>query len=146
MGTPSAITTYTLLMIDQIKPSTRDQAPVLNGRDQCIVHGVDQGFHNYLLYSGQLSQLLKVKVFQQGEGPVNTLGAFFSSRFRHPYGMTMGKEEVRQYGWFRGDEKGNYTVHNWSGDLSPGVHQLDRFLGSSVLSSNSELHALQGLH
>lgn len=145
MGTPSAITAYTLLMIDQIKPSTREQAPVINGLDQCIIHGVDQGFHNYLLYSGQLSQLLKVKVFQQGEGPVNTLGAFFSPKHRHPYGMSMGKEEVRQYGWFRG-EKGNYTIHNWSGDLSPGIHQLDRYFASNILENNLDLRALQGVH
>ena len=40
----------------------------------CLTHGVDQGFHNWLLYSGQLSQIMNVKIFQQGEGPVRITG------------------------------------------------------------------------
>jgi hypothetical protein len=56
----------------QLDPSMRSvgnsSAPTAN--KNCLVHGVDQGFHNWLLYSGQLSQMMNVKIFQQGEGPV----------------------------------------------------------------------------
>ena len=44
---------------------------------QCISIGMDQGFHNYLVYSGQLDRIMDVKHFPQGEGPVNTLGEFW---------------------------------------------------------------------
>ena len=44
---------------------------------QCISIGMDQGFHNYLVYSGQLDRIMDVKYFPQGEGPVNTLGEFW---------------------------------------------------------------------
>ena len=59
----------------QLDPSMRSvgnsSAPTAN--KNCLVHGVDQGFHNWLLYSGQLSQMMNVKIFQQGEGPVTNL-------------------------------------------------------------------------
>jgi len=42
--------------------------------------GMDQGFHNWLVYSGQLDKYMDIKVYQQGEGPVNTVGAFFGER------------------------------------------------------------------
>ena len=32
----------------------------------------DQGYHSYLYYSGEFG---KVRVYPQGEGPVNTIGA-----------------------------------------------------------------------
>ena len=38
----------------------------------CSSIGIDQGFHNFLLYSGQLDKVMDVKIFPQGEGPVNT--------------------------------------------------------------------------
>ena len=41
---------------------------------------MDQGFHNWLVYSGQLDKYMDIKVYQQGEGPVNTVGAFFGER------------------------------------------------------------------
>ena len=46
---------------------------------KCISAGMDQGFHNYLLYSNILNRVIDIKVFPQGEGPVNTLGTVHSS-------------------------------------------------------------------
>lgn len=56
----------------QLDPSMRSvgNSSALTANKNCLVHGVDQGFHNWLLYSGQLSQMMNVKIFQQGEGPV----------------------------------------------------------------------------
>ena len=87
---------------------------------RCINNEMDQGFHNYIIYSGILDRYLDTKIFPQGEGPVNTLGGFIGSR------VLINKSLV-EWGVVRGTS-GNYTVHNWNGDLSPIVHQYNRFM------------------
>ena len=59
-------------------------------------------------------------MFEQGEGPVNTLGGMF------------GKDKIIQLnmttaGVFKIDKKGKITIMNWNGSPSPAVHQYDRF-------------------
>ena len=41
---------------------------------------MDQGFHNWLVYGGELEKYMTLKVYQQGEGPVNTVGSFGGAR------------------------------------------------------------------
>ena len=95
-------------------PPTEDE---LNGK--CFTHGVDQGFHNYLIYSGLLNPYMDIKYYPQGEGPVNTLGAFYGSRVLLSHNLSTWKI-------IRGT-KPDITIHNWNGDISPAVHQYDRF-------------------
>ena len=44
--------------------------------DWCMSVGMDQGMHNWLVYSGDLELYTAstLFIFKQGEGPVNTLG------------------------------------------------------------------------
>lgn len=80
---------------------TDARAPGLSGNDRCFSKGMDQGLHNWLLWSGErlsrisfvptaLTQCCAVlccvagelrqvlgsppTVFHQGEGPINTIG------------------------------------------------------------------------
>jgi len=80
---------------------------------------VDQGFHNWLLYSGQLHRIMKVQMYQQGEGPVNNLGSFYGAKKKI-------KLSLHEWGVAQGDPP-HVRILNWNGDLSPAVHQLDRF-------------------
>ncbi len=111
-------------MLEQIDQSSRARYG-LNGQvpsnDGCHVIGMDQGLHNWLLFSGRLKRIMRVKTFSQGEGPINTLGAFFQG----PQGMFQFDLE-RDWKILRGPEKERY-IANWNGDPSPVIHQLDRF-------------------
>ncbi len=84
--------------------------------------GVDQGFHNWLLYSGQLAKYLDVRIFQQGEGPVNTLGGLFGKYNKEMLGLSLTEMKI-----LRGATP-NKIIYNWNGDVSPIVHQYDRFM------------------
>ena len=92
---------------------------------------MDQGFHNWLVYSGQLDKYMDIKVYQQGEGPVNTVGAFFGER-------ALLKFDLKTWKVLQGEGK-NKWFHNWNGDKSPVIHQYDRFL-STDLNGGIETH------
>jgi hypothetical protein len=82
--------------------------------------GVDQGFHNAILYTGILSKYLDIRIFPQGEGPVNVLGGFFGEK-------KLLRAHLKDWKIIRGEAPFKY-VYNWNGELSPVVHQLDRFM------------------
>ena len=82
--------------------------------------GIDHSFVNYLVYSNKLRQLLRIKLFMQGEGPVNTLGGLKPNTVA---GNVTGS--LRSF-WNVLDGE-NYVL-NWNGDRSPVVHQLDHFI------------------
>ena len=89
---------------------------LVNEHDECHVRmaGSDQGFHNYLYYSGKLEQadtIRRIIVWEQGRGIINNLGAL----------RTKTLEE-----WGIYDVNTN-VVHQWDGvTVSPVVHQWDR--------------------
>jgi hypothetical protein len=114
-------------MLDQLTPASRSRYalpghPIPDPSPGCISVGMDQGFHNWLLHSGRLRRVMKVKVFYQGEGPVNTVGAFY------PGWTSMFKFPLDETGWgvLKGKGSDKYFA-NWNGDLSPVIHQADRF-------------------
>ena len=114
-------------MIQQLDPAVRypslasgpNKVKINELASKCTSLGMDQGFHNYLLYSGQLSKYINIKIFPQGEGPVNTVGGFKAKN------MVMN-QNLTEIGLIRGLAP-NQKFHNWNGDLSPVVHQYDRF-------------------
>ena len=125
--TPYAIQAY--MMTQQIDPQVRlnnNKSATENNQRQCESLGMDQGFHNWLVYSGKLDKYMDVRIFQQGEGPVNTMGGFYGERKRLKFPLD-------QWGILQG-ERPNQYIANWNGDRSPVVHQLDRFLGGSDMS------------
>ena len=82
--------------------------------------GSDQGFHNYLYYSGKLSNsknIRSITVFDQGWGIINNLGAMRTKPLDEwGNGKIMSRSE-------KGD---SFTVWNWDGQISPVLHQFDR--------------------
>uniref|UniRef100_A0A7S4ELX4 Nucleotide-diphospho-sugar transferase domain-containing protein n=1 Tax=Pseudo-nitzschia australis TaxID=44445 RepID=A0A7S4ELX4_9STRA len=75
--------------------------------------GADQGFHNYLYYSGKLANsqnITKLVVWEQGKGIINNLGALRTKPFW-------------EWGFYNNKTK---QVYNWDGTLSPVAHQWDR--------------------
>jgi hypothetical protein len=108
------------LITQQLDPRVRYGRKTTKTNKGCISLGMDQGFHNWLVYSGQLEKYMDIKIYQQGEGPVNTIGGFFGERI-------LLKFPLEKWQVLRG-EKGKQRIHNWNGDPSPAVHQGDRFL------------------
>jgi len=76
--------------------------------------GSDQGFHNYLYYSGKLQNaeaIGKIVVWEQGRGIINNLGA-------------LRTKPLKDWGIY---DEATHAVYQWDGQtLSPVVHQWDR--------------------
>lgn len=121
LGRKDAIQVYSYLITTQIDPRMRD---VFNSTatdpNNCLRFGVDSGFHNVLLYMNILSNYLDVKMYQQGEGPVNIVGGYFGD-------AKILRAFLSDWKIIRGEAPYKY-VYNWNGEISPVVHQLDRFM------------------
>lgn len=126
LGTRDATIVYNHLILEQLDPATRHTGINATGSadKHCYSFGMDQAFHNYLLYTHRIAQLLNIKVFDQGEGPVNTLGGFYGEK-------KILRALLSEWKILRGEAPYRY-VHNWNGELSPVVHQLDRYLTSEL--------------
>lgn len=101
MGEQVAIETYLRAMVNEW-----DETDIK-------MTGADQGFHNYLYYSGKLTHsatISKLVVWEQGKGIINNLGALRTKKFS-------------EWGFYN---EATYDVFNWDGTLSPVVHQYDR--------------------
>lgn len=110
------------MIVEQADPKVR-LATVggnLTDNSKCMMFGVDQGFHNLLLYSGKFADIMNVKLFQQGEGIVNTVGGFYGEK-------KLLKAQLSDWKILRGESPFKY-IYNWNGEISPIVHQLDRYL------------------
>jgi hypothetical protein len=93
---------------------------IYNTQECMNVFGVDQGFHNMLLYHSVLAKYMNVVIMPQGEGPVNNLGGFFGEK-------KLLRAYLHQWKILRGQSPFQY-VYNWNGEISSVVHQLDRFM------------------
>jgi hypothetical protein len=120
IGTRDAMIVYSYMISQQLDPKIRYGKDTTKTNKGCISTGMDQGFHNWLVYSGILDRYMDVKIFQQGQGPVNTLGAFY------PGEMATLKFDLKTWKVLRGEGKNKY-ISNWDGKPSPVVHQFDRF-------------------
>jgi hypothetical protein len=110
MGEQIALETYLRAMVNEF-----DETEVK-------LMGADQGFHNYLYYSGKLINAHKIRsisVFDQGRGIVNNMGAMRTKELSEWGNGNMVQEKEGS-----SDEK---VVLNWDGTPSPVVHQFDRF-------------------
>ena len=137
IGSRDGIIAYTYLMTQQLNPEIRGYG---TDNQKCTSTGMDQGFHNWLIYSGVLDKYMDIKYFQQGEGPVNTVEAFKAG----PNALL--KWPLEEWGILKGEAPEAF-ISNWNGDKSPAVHQLDRFLGTSTIGSHytQKLAAAQNL-
>mmetsp|Transcript_4104 Transcript_4104/g.6356 ORF Transcript_4104/g.6356 Transcript_4104/m.6356 type:complete len:394 (-) Transcript_4104:103-1284(-) len=141
IGTRDALIGYTNLMTRQLNPRVRYKSGPPDSdanNEKCFFEGMDQGLHNWLVYTGLLDMYMNVKIYQQGEGPVNTLGAFFGKN-------ALLKRSLRDWGMIKGEAPQAY-IYNWNGEKSPVVHQLDRFLESDIKGGYAAvLGAMQGV-
>ncbi|KAJ1427489.1 hypothetical protein B484DRAFT_450265 [Ochromonadaceae sp. CCMP2298] len=122
-GVRDAIIVYTQLINNHAFVEGRGTNTTSSDKN-CWGLGVDQAFHNLLLYSGRLHELMTVKVFPQGEGPANTVGGFYGDQ-------KILRASLAEWKILRGEAPYQY-VHNWNGEISSVVHQLDRFLGAEL--------------
>lgn len=85
----------------------------------CKSKGCDQGFHNYLYYSGKLGMMgsndhvegiSKVIVYDQGKGIINNVAA-------------LRDKSLKEWGLY---DAGQELVLNWDGSTSAVAHQYDR--------------------
>ena len=123
MGEQVALETYLRAMVNEF-----DETKIR-------LMGADQGFHNYLYYSGKLTyaeRIRSISVFDQGRGIVNNMGAMRTKEL-HQWGN--GKMVVQAQG-----DNNEMTVLNWDGKPSPVVHQFDRFktLGQYVYKKKTK--------
>lgn len=135
IATAEALRAYAYLLTQQLNPVARYGHGTKRTNDGCITGGMDQGLHNWLLYSGLLARYVDVKIYQQGEGPVNTVGGFFGTRI--PL-----KIPLVEWGVLRGQSP-HQMIHNWNGDPSPVIHQADRFLQTQIAGGYDSLEVKQ---
>ena len=89
---------------------------LVNEHDECHVRmaGSDQGFHNYLFYSGKLEQadsIRRIIVWEQGRGIINNLGA-------------LRTKTLQEWGIY---DDNTHFIRQWDNKtVSPVVHQWDR--------------------
>lgn len=82
---------------------------------KCKMKGCDQGFHNYLWYSGELSKAQGVReviVSEQGKGIINNLAV-------------LRTKPLREWGILN-EFNGTIEVLNWDKSVSAVAHQYDR--------------------
>lgn len=110
MGEQVALETYLRAMVNEFDET------------EIKLMGADQGFHNYLYYSGKLQHALRIRsitVFDQGRGIVNNMGAMRTKELQEWGNGNMVQEEEKK--------NGEKIVLNWDGKPSPVIHQFDRF-------------------
>ncbi|KAL7539896.1 hypothetical protein ACHAXR_009692 [Thalassiosira sp. AJA248-18] len=107
IGNQDAIETYLRAMVAEYDATL------------CKSKGCDQGFHNYLYYSGKLGAkdnegntegISKVLVHEQGKGIINNLGA-------------LRDKPLKEWGLYNAEKQ---LVLNWDGTTSAVAHQYDR--------------------
>mmetsp|Transcript_1744 Transcript_1744/g.3821 ORF Transcript_1744/g.3821 Transcript_1744/m.3821 type:complete len:706 (+) Transcript_1744:99-2216(+) len=107
MGHQVAIETYLRAMVAEFDATS------------CKSKGCDQGFHNYLYYSGKLGKegsgnhvegISKVIVQEQGKGIINNLAA-------------LREKTLQEWGLY---DPSKELVLNWDGSTSAVAHQYDR--------------------
>jgi hypothetical protein len=124
MGTRDAIVAFSSLLISQLDPHVRTGEKDSSNQG-CLSLGMDQGLTNWMAYGGLLERFMSVKVLPQGEGPVNTIGAYY------PGTRALLKHDLKAWGILQGSGSDKW-IANFNGDASPCVHQADRFLGSDL--------------
>jgi hypothetical protein len=115
LGTRDAIIVWSHTITSQLQ-----EAPGrLVETKRCTTGGIDHSFINWLIYGDKLVvHGLKVRVFAQGEGAMNTLGGLKPDTVKaNLTGSIVGFWKVLRDG----------NVLNWNGDRSPVVHQLEHF-------------------
>lgn len=121
LGSRDAALAYSFLITTQMNPALRNMYnETLPDDHNCMRFGVDQGFHNVLLYQQVFSKFLDVKLYAQGEGPANIVGGFFGEN-------KLLRAYLSEWKILRGEAPYKY-IYNWNGEICPIVHQLDRFL------------------
>jgi len=139
MGTRNAILVYSSILLNQTAHKTRLQYGANkyeNIQKYCKSTGMDQAFHNWILYTGILEKYMKIRIFPQGEGPVNTVGYLTQDDIEPSSIKTI----------LRGQPPHAVIVNN-NADPSPVVHQLDTFIKMPLFDSTyvGVLEAMEGL-
>lgn len=76
---------------------------------RCSSGGIDHSFINWLVYGNKLRQMVRIRIFPQGEGAVNTLGGL------RPNTVVANISGDIQSFWRVLDQSGH--VLNWNGEV-----------------------------
>lgn len=116
LGTRDAIIVWSHTITSQLQ-----EAPGrLVETQRCTTGGIDHSFINWLIYGEKLEVYgIKVKVFAQGEGAMNTLGGLKPDTvIANLTGSIVDYWKILRHG----------DILNWNGEKSPIVHQLEHFI------------------
>jgi hypothetical protein len=116
MGSRDAILVWSHSVTTQLQ-----EAPGRMVETRCASGGIDHAIINWLGYTNLLKSILEIKIFTQGEGPVNTVGGLKPNTVLRA-NISVALETFFKHG----------RVLNWNGEPSPVVHQLDHFLDELV--------------
>ena len=140
-------------MLQQLNSSYRQQLTdeTLPSHDKhCLSNGMDQGFHNWLIYSGALRRVMKVKIFHQVDllplsSKVNiSLGAGSYQQYwrllsRPPSTPQIWSHVPMEYSQRR-KRKSNYCqLERWSFTASPSTGSLHVCWSHGLLISSHSL-------
>eukprot|EP01035_Chromulina_nebulosa_P020059 gene20059-26040_t len=106
------------------------EAPGRQVETRCLSGGIEHGFINYLVYYNKLRSYTRVKIYAQGDGPMNSLGGLRPN--------TVIANLTGNLTTFWKVLKDGY-IYNWNGEISPVVHQLDHYLDELETITYKEL-------
>jgi len=134
LGTRNGVLLWSRAMTQQLQ-----DAPGRVVESRCKSAGIDQSFALFLVYTSKLRQALRIKIYPQGEGPVNCLGGNMISKDSiQTTASRLITGSLKSFWKLLDDD--NYVV-NWSGERSPVVHQINHFIDEleALVAKNSSI-------
>jgi hypothetical protein len=149
IGTKKGVMRYLNVMLAEMEKlrNTKPGISVIGGAEQhsyrrltccrapagCRAYGIDQGYHNYLFYNNRFGSPEQIKVWKQGEGPINTVG-YVCQREGPQHSLTDRLIQNKDHFVMNDNGKKSATIHQWNRCWDQLVH----FVGSPATMDEKE--------
>ena len=134
MGSRDGILIYSHSLLQQLNPVIRhgnkEKEKGSNGNTNTNNHLNDasctsskvliEAFVNWLIYGSRLSKVMNIKIYQQGEGPVSPVGAYYHHTDDNK-DMIIASYNITRWNVLQHRDFGAFFF-NWDGNKSPVVH------------------------
>ena len=130
MGSRDGILIYSHSILQQLNPLIRHGTKSSNGDANANSHTNDascttskvlnEAFVNWLIYGSRLSKIMNIKIYQQGEGPVSPVGAYYHHTDDNK-DMIIASYNISTWKVLQHSNSGTFFF-NWDGNKSPVVH------------------------